>query len=375
MLARNIIVIGASAGGVEALIQVVKGLPVDLPAAIFMVLHITPYGKSVLPSVLSRAGWMPAVHPRDYETIQMGRIYVAPPDYHLLVKPGYVRLTRGAKENGHRPAVDPLFRTAAAAYGHHVVGVVLSGTRDDGSLGMLEIKNAGGITIVQDPSDAAYPGMPRSAMERVEVDHVLPLKDIATRLQQLVHDPVEGAKGSAPGNADEIPTDVAELEGEELVAMERSGLPSGFICPDCGGSLWEMEQKGLLHFRCRVGHAWSPDSLLEEQAVELEEALWTALRALEEHSALAQRVAKSARSRSNEPVATRFERQLVDLQRRAVVIRRLLQGGVTGETSHKHDMDDNENNADSNKNNADENANSANSNENNADEIDGAGNN
>ncbi len=169
MAGHNIIVMGASAGGVEALIHVVKALPADFPAVIFVGLHVAPFGNSLLPSVLSRAGWIPAVHPKDYEVIQMGRIYVAPPDYHMLVKRGYIRLTRGPKENGHRPAVDPLFRTAAAAYGPHVVGVILSGTRDDGTLGLGDVKAAGGICVVQDPDDAAYAGMPRSAIERVSV--------------------------------------------------------------------------------------------------------------------------------------------------------------------------------------------------------------
>lgn len=332
MAGHNIIVMGASAGGVEALMSVVKDLPVDFPAAIFITLHVAPFGNSVLPAVLSRAGWMPAVHPKDFEPIQLGRIYVAPPDYHLLVKRGYIRLTRGAKENGHRPAVDPLFRTAASAYGPQVIGIILSGTRDDGTLGLADIKAAGGIAIVQEPDDAAYGGMPRSAIEKVNVDHTLPVKGIPLLLQQLVHDPIAQEEWSPVPDED---ADVAELEGEEMAAYHHSGVPSGYICPDCGGSLWETEESGMLHFRCRVGHAWSPDGLLEEQAESIEEALWMALRALEEQASLARRIVKNARQRSNNLIASRFDRRIADLEHRAGVIRRLLKQGITGESRRK----------------------------------------
>jgi len=174
MLGHDIIVVGASAGGVDALTQLVRGLPADLPAAVFVVVHVPAHGPSVLPRILSRSGPLPATHPQDGQAIRTGRIYVAPPDYHLLVKNGYVRLTRGPRENKHRPSVDSLFRTAARTYGPRVVGVVLSGVLDDGTAGLAAIKLAGGIAAVQHPDDALYPGMPQSALNNVAVDHALP---------------------------------------------------------------------------------------------------------------------------------------------------------------------------------------------------------
>lgn len=337
---HNIVVIGASAGGVEALLTIVKKLPVDFPAAIFVVLHVAPLGKSVLPALLSRAGLMPAIHSKDREPIQPGHIYVAPPDYHMVVKHGYIRLSRGPKENGHRPAADPLFRTAAAAYGPHVVGVVLSGTRDDGTAGLLEIRKAGGITIAQDPNDAAYPGMPKSAIETMKVDYILSANDIPATLQQLAHDPIKINEWTFENSSS---PDVAEIEGSELEKLRPIGVPSSYVCPDCGGVLWETEEKGLVHFRCRVGHAWGPESLLEEQAESLEEALWVALRALEDHASLSTRIAKSAHERLRDSLAVRFEKQAADIQRRAGVIRRLLAKGITGESERKSEEPDEKN--------------------------------
>src|SRR5438067_12132886 len=178
MPGHDTIVIGASAGGVDALQQLVAGLPADLPAAVFVVLHISPHGPSVLPRILSRAGPLRAAHPKDREAIRPGRVYVAPPDYHLLVSNGRVRVTRGPRENGHRPAVDALFRPAARSRGPRVVGAVLSGVLDDGTAGLLAVKQAGGLAVVQNPADALYSGMPQSALDNVAVDYTLPVADI-----------------------------------------------------------------------------------------------------------------------------------------------------------------------------------------------------
>lgn len=334
MARHNIIVIGASAGGVEALAQLVENLPPDLPAAIFVVLHIPAQGTSVLPNILNRrikkqhknaSLW--ASHPQDGEKIEQGRIYVAPPDHHLLVKNGYIRLARGPKENSHRPAVDPLFRTAARVYGSRVVGIVLSGTLDDGTAGLLAVKQQGGIAIVQNPEEAMYSGMPANAIENVDVDHILPVAEIASVLVDLVHKSVEELPPSVSHDM-EMETDIAELElGAMQVLDNRPGTPSPFACPDCNGVLWEIDEGGVLRFRCRTGHAYSTNSLMAEQSEALEEALWNALRALEEKAALSERLAVRARDRNQNLSAKRFEAQRQFAQQRATLIRQLLLRG------------------------------------------------
>ncbi|HEX4590950.1 MAG TPA: chemotaxis protein CheB, partial [Gemmataceae bacterium] len=282
MSGRDIIVVGASAGGVEALGQLVRGLPADLPAAVFVVLHMPPHGTSVLPSILRRQGPLPAEHAKDGDPIRPGRVYVAPPDHHMLIRDGSIRLARGPTENSHRPAIDPLFRTAARRYGRRVIGVVLSGVLDDGTAGLLAIKNRGGLAIVQDPADALYPGMSESALANVAVDHAPPVKDIGPLLARLAAEPLPAIPEPAVPAEMEMESDMAELELGALQSLNRPGKPSGFGCPDCNGGLFEVHEGDLVRYRCRVGHAWSPESLLARQSDALEAALWSALRALEE---------------------------------------------------------------------------------------------
>lgn len=326
MLGHDIIVIGASAGGVEALSRLVKTLPENLPAALFIVLHIPSYGTSVLPQILNRAGRLKAAHPQDGETIQLGRIYVAPPDFHLLIKKGYIQLSRGPKENGYRPAVDPLFRTAARTYGRRVIGVVLSGSLDDGTAGLISIKMRGGMAVVQNPEDALFSGMPTNAIENVDVDHILPLSEISPLLVKLASEPL-GEEEYPVSHEIEIESDMAEFDMNALQSKERPGIPSGFACPNCGGALWEINKNNLLRFRCRVGHAFSAKTLLAHQSEQLEDALWVALRALEESSALAERMAKRARERNHATSAERFEEQSRDAQNRAALLRDVLLKG------------------------------------------------
>ncbi|HCF28341.1 MAG TPA: chemotaxis protein CheB [Cyanobacteria bacterium UBA11049] len=334
MFGHDIIVVGASAGGVEALSQLIPLLPPDLPAAVFIVLHIPSQGTSVLPNILNRAiakrqknSTLKAVHPQDGEKIVRGRIYIAPPDRHLLVKDGYIRLARGPRENCNRPAVDPLFRTAAKVYGRRVVGVVLSGTLDDGTAGLMAVKQRGGVAIVQKPESALYSGMPCNAIENVEVDHILPLAEIATMLTKLAYQPVEENGEDTVSRDLEMECDTAELELGAMQNSERPGTPSPFGCPDCGGVLWELEQGKLIHFRCRTGHAYSTHSLLAAQTHVQEEAMWNALRALEEKAALTQRMAKRANERNQHYSAQRFEEQATVAHERAAILRELLLKG------------------------------------------------
>lgn len=330
MPGRDIIVIGASAGGVEALSQLLSLLSADIPAAIFVVLHIPSEGYSVLPKILNRAiakrqkqSSPKAFHPQDGEQIEYGKIYVAPPDRHLLVKRGSITLARGPKENGHRPAVDPLFRTAARVYGQRVVGVVLSGTLDDGTAGLMAVKQRDGVAIVQDPEEAMYSGMPRSAIENVEVDRILPVTEMAALLVELANQPVVTETTTVSDDM-EMEADMAELELNAMQNPDRPGTPSPYACPDCGGVLWELDEGRLMRFRCRTGHAYSTDSLLAAQSESLEDALWSALRALEEKAALTERLRNRARDRQQTYSARRFEEQARAAHQQATLVRQLI---------------------------------------------------
>jgi two-component system, chemotaxis family, protein-glutamate methylesterase/glutaminase len=326
MVGRDIVVIGGSAGSIEAVTEVVRGLPPEFPAAVFVVVHFPGSVSSTLPRILSRAGPLVARHARDGELIEPGRIYVAPPDYHLHLNDGHTRLTKGPKENGHRPAIDPLFRTAAHSFGPRVIGVVLSGNLNDGTAGLLTIKQREGIAIVQSLETALYQGMPRSAMDHMEVDHVLAPSEIPLALSELVLEPVPHLK-VVPMSQDRPAPELAD----EFAAADRHtqpGFPSTMSCPECHGVLWEVKDDHLVRFRCRVGHAYSDEALLVHQSEQLEAAMWTALRALEEHSALARRLAARANSRGHTHSASSFTEQAVDAEHHASVIRTVLHKGV-----------------------------------------------
>lgn len=294
---RDIIVIGGSAGAVEALRSLVSALPPDLQAALFVTIHVSSDYPSALPFILRQCGRLPAFHPKDMEVIRMGSIYVAPPDFHLLIEPDYVRISRGPRENRHRPAIDPMFRTAARAYGSRVAGIILSGHLDDGSAGLLAVKVAGGLTIAQDPTEASCPEMPSRAIRYAGVERVLPIAQIATLIGDL-------SKGAAPalptGKEVVMPDGINEEANEanlEYPPRHRSGQPSPFSCPECHGVLWELEEHDHLRFRCRVGHAYTAASLRVALSEATEAALWAAMRVLEEKAALLRRMAARSDTR------------------------------------------------------------------------------
>ena len=306
------------------------GLPADLAAAIFVVLHVPAEGTSALPAILTRSGQLEAVHPSDCEPVRHGRIYVAPPDRHLLVHRGFVRVLRGPRENGARPAVDPLFRTAARAYGSRVVAVVLSGNLDDGAAGVLEVKERGGVVVVQDPGEAAFSGMPRNTIEysRVDhsrVDHCLTLADIPKLLVRLSHESVN--RGEPP--RDPLGPDRTESQMTAMDEEKALGVPSAFVCPECDGTLWELRDGDLLQFRCRVGHVFSAESALVAESDALERALWTALRSLEENAGMARRMARHARERRNDFSAARFDRRTEDLEAHILSLRQILEKSLS----------------------------------------------
>jgi two-component system chemotaxis response regulator CheB len=335
MATHDIVVIGASAGGVEAISTIVAELPRDLRAAVLVVLHLSR-GRSVLPDILRRAGRLPAVHPRDGEQLKYARIYVAPPDHHMTIEGSVIRIQHGPSENGVRPAVDPLFRSAARAFGSRVVGVILTGSLDDGTAGMAAIKEADGVTIAQDPAEAFAPSMPRSAVEFVGVDHVVPLREIPLLIETLTreHATTDAAEMRGP-HLTPLESDL----GEERIAVrpeDRPGRVSVYSCPECHGSLWEVDEGGLLRFRCRVGHTYSPESMLAAQTDSVDRALWVALRALEERAALTRRLAERAKRRQHLGVAYAFEQRAHAAEEHAGVVKEMILSRGAGHVVPDH---------------------------------------
>lgn len=316
MRGHEIIVIGASAGGVNAVPLLIASLPADLPASVFVVLHIPAQAPDLLVSIIGRHAALPVRNGIEGEKIHPGRVYVAPPDHHLQVETGHVRLNRGPRENRHRPAIDALFRSAAEAYGPRVTGVILSGYLDDGTAGLNSIKTHGGVTIVQDPNDAAAPGMPESALRNVKVDHCVPLAEIGPLLVRLVT-----SRPAVKGKSKTSAAEKRELSPKAMV--KKFGPPTAFICPECNGPLWETKSGPSLQFRCHVGHAYSPDSLLADHAEGLERALWSAVRTFDEQAALLRRLGE--RHFHSQTYGSNLEDRAVSYETNAEAIRKLLQ--------------------------------------------------
>ena len=324
----EIVVIGASAGGVGSLQRVVEHIPHDFPAAIFVALHLPDGIRSSLPQILERAGNLPAGHARDDDPIRPGRIYVAPAGFHLTIKRDRMAVTRGAREHGHRPVIDPLFRSAAVAYGRRAIGVVLSGSLDDGTAGLREIKRTGGLAIVQDPNDTEWPSMPLSALRHVHVDYTVPAAQIGTVLQQVVMTaPVRSATDMPDREQTRVSDELRELTMHED-ERNHPGEPSPYSCPDCGGVLWELQDGELIRFRCRVGHAYTTETLTAAQARTVEHALWGALRALEEQAAVRRRMAERASLRGHAAAAERYQHRARELDQQAQQVRNLVLTGV-----------------------------------------------
>jgi two-component system, chemotaxis family, protein-glutamate methylesterase/glutaminase len=319
---RDIVVIGGSAGSLEPLTTLVSELPGDLAASLLVVVHVASDGPSVLPKILMSAGPLPAMHPADGQRIEPGVIYVAPSDHHLLVEDGQVKVTRGPRENRHRPAIDPLFRTAARSYGSRVVGIVLSGLLDDGAAGLMAIRMRGGLAVVQDPAEASYPEMPARALQYSGADCAMPAKDMAKLLVELSQEQsfrkFSRVEGSVPKGKVK---DRADLEGSGN--KEKEGTPSPFACPECHGVLWEVQEGELLRFRCRVGHGYTETALRAAMSEATENALWAAMRALEEKAALMRRMA----SRSALRLASAYEEDAQAYDKHAESIR-----GILGES-------------------------------------------
>jgi two-component system, chemotaxis family, protein-glutamate methylesterase/glutaminase len=292
---RNVIVVGTSAGGLEALDRLVGALPTDLPASIFIVQHLAPQnsGEPLLRRLSRHKAFQPKLA-EDGERFTPGRIYIAPPDNHLLVKKTKMLVTKGARENRHRPAIDPLFRSAAVAHGAHVIGVVLTGLLDDGTAGLIAIKRCGGMTVVQDPKDAAYSGMPRSALDNANVDFCVSLAEMGPLLTKLV--------SQRHGKSRAVPSDIrteaviAERVLSDVSQVNGLGDQVPYNCPGCGGVLWEMHTPGEKRYRCHTGHSYTGPTLLASQAEKIEEMLWISLRMFEERKNLLVSMTKDART-------------------------------------------------------------------------------
>jgi two-component system chemotaxis response regulator CheB len=332
MTLSSLVVIGASAGGVEALIRLVAALPGELPAAVCIVVHQPATARSLLPEVLGRSGPLPASHAVDGEALRQGHIYIAPPNYQLVVGHGQLDVLQSPRENGHRPAIDPLFRSAARTYGPMVTGVLLSGADDDGTEGLLIIKARGGRALVQDPEEALFARMPASAVEHVDVDAVLPISELA---QAIARDAVARAKegkGASAMKQNGDPEDGSAALEQRITAWgegEGEDAASGFSCPLCGGGIWVGEEGPLKRFQCHTGHRFSTESFLQEQALLLESTLWQAMRALTEREALLRRLASQDNVSRRPGTASRFSEQAGELARGIELMRQVLQGNTS----------------------------------------------
>jgi two-component system chemotaxis response regulator CheB len=326
MATRNIIVIGASAGGFEALKKLVANLPKDFAASLFIVWHMSPDIRGVLPQVLNRSETIHAAHAFDGESIAPNRIYVAPPDRHLLIEEGRVRVTRGPKENRFRPAVDPLFRSAAYVYNNRVIGVILSGALDDGTAGLWTVKHRGGLAIVQDPADADVPSMPENASREVEIDYSVPVSEMADLLVRLSNEQIE-----------EIPEVVMEndekTEIEIRIAADGSAFESGvmklgelspFTCPECHGVLSTIRDGKRLRFRCHTGHAFSADSLLSTVTENIEDSLYSAIRGVEESIMLLNHLGDHFAEVNQTKLAAMYFKKANEAQTRAQMVRQVV---------------------------------------------------
>lgn len=321
-LSRDVVVVGASAGGVEALRAVVAGLPADLPASVLVVLHLPANGTSALPAILTRAGSLPAIPAADGEVPRHGRVYVAPPDRHLLLSGERMALSSTPPRGGHRPAIDVLFQSAAVTFGRRVVGVVLSGSMHDGVDGLNAVREHGGVTMVQHRLDASYPGMPESVLRVMTPDRVLPAAAIGPALAEYA--------GVQPGQAspasDEVPGEPAVLRVDS--EWREQALSAVFTCPACSAPLVDLGRQAALI--CRAGHRWDTETLLEAKGVSFEQAARMAVRVFQERVSLARRLESGARSRGQTLLQERYGRQSQDAARSLDQLRTHLEAGRCG---------------------------------------------
>lgn len=319
---RNIVVIGASAGGFEALKKIIKELPHDLDASIFIVWHMSPDVRGILPNVFNKLNTIYAAHAQDGEPILRNRIYIAPPDHHLLIEDEHISVTRGPKENRFRPAVDPLFRSAAYAYGNRVIGVILSGALDDGTAGLWRIKFNGGLAVVQDPADAEVPSMPEHALSEVQVDYCVPVADMAGLLARLSSTEITENIHAMKDEQTKIEIDIAAEKNALQKGSLDIGILSPYTCPECHGVLSKILDGDLIRFRCHTGHAYSADTLLASLTEKIEESLYGAIRGMDESLLLLNHIGDHY-SEANQPkLAAVYFRKAKEVEQRSDLLRK-----------------------------------------------------
>jgi two-component system chemotaxis response regulator CheB len=331
MVNRDIVVIGASAGGVGALTELVSHLPRALNATVFIVLHIPVYARTELPAVLSRSAVLPVKLAQDGAEIERGTIYVAPNDHHLVLRSNRIRLTKGPRENRVRPCIDVLFRSAAIEFGSRVIGIVLTGLLDDGTAGLWAIKDRQGITITQEPSTAEYPDMPFSAIRHVEIDHQLSLRQIAETVGTLTAQQFPAPVSEAIPPYLKLETDIA-TEGNALKSgVLKIGELSANTCPECHGVLVKIQEGSIVRYRCHTGHAFSLETLLVEVDEAIDNGLWDGIRAIEERALILREMEGLERQRGSNDSADRRAREAEDAEQRAQRIRELVVGNPSND--------------------------------------------
>jgi two-component system, chemotaxis family, protein-glutamate methylesterase/glutaminase len=331
MPGHDVIVIGTSAGGLKALSAVLSQLPADIGAAIFVVQHVAADKQSLLPKLLEDISDLPVTHPTDRTIFEKGHVYVAPPDHHLLLNADNVRVLRGPQENRFRPSIDALFRSAARVHGSRVIGVVLTGYLDDGTVGLQAIKKRGGITVVQDPAEAEYPSMPRSALRYVKVDHSVPIAEIGALLTRLVGTPPEDQEDYPTTPEIEIESRIAEQlmnTKEFLKSVNEVGTLTPYTCPDCQGAIWQLGDEEPLKLRCHVGHSFTGEVFSTEQSQSVENALWSAVRVMEEKVTFSRQLAERKRKQNLHKAAKAFEEQASALDDEVTRVRDLIVCGI-----------------------------------------------
>lgn len=323
MAKRDIIVIGASAGGVYALKELVAGLPADFEASIFIVQHVSPHAPSLLPTILEHVGRLPASHPQDGELVQPGHIYVAPPDHHLLVEYDQVIVKKGPKENRFRPSIDALFRSAAYRYGTRVIGIVLTGLLDDGTSGLWTVKRLGGLGVIQSPEDAMYASMPRSVLEYVEVDHIVPVAEMASLLIELTQQTAPEQPGLDEEEANRLETEIniAAQDNAFNMGILEMGRLTPLTCPECNGSLVSIKEGKIIRYRCHTGHAFTASSLLAEVTKTVEDNLWKSVKSLEETVILLEQSGSVLTEGENSTAAEEYFTKADETRKRSAILR------------------------------------------------------